>query len=132
MDGGAWWATVHRVAKSRTRLSELQKIRKEKHIYMTMDVTDWHFPHIGDVRSPVCYQDQLFLVPATSTCRRLHALESHLCGLYIHYHISFSRLGIFCCLQALPPKHTQASPSLILGSLEPCISAKIILPELVL
>ena len=24
MDGGAWWATVHRVAKSRTRLSEAQ------------------------------------------------------------------------------------------------------------
>ena len=22
MDGGVWWATVHRVAKSRTRLSE--------------------------------------------------------------------------------------------------------------
>ena len=22
MDGGAWWATVHRVAKSRTRLSD--------------------------------------------------------------------------------------------------------------
>ena len=23
MDGGAWWAAVHRVAKSRTRLSDL-------------------------------------------------------------------------------------------------------------
>ena len=23
MDGGAWWATVHRVAKSRTRLSNV-------------------------------------------------------------------------------------------------------------
>ena len=23
MDGGAWWATVHGVAKSRTRLSDL-------------------------------------------------------------------------------------------------------------
>ena len=23
MDGGAWWATVHRVAKSRMRLSDL-------------------------------------------------------------------------------------------------------------
>ena len=23
MDGGAWWATVHRVTKSRTRLSDL-------------------------------------------------------------------------------------------------------------
>ena len=26
MDGGAWWATVHRVTKSRTRLSELHYI----------------------------------------------------------------------------------------------------------
>ena len=26
MDGGAWWATVHGVAKSRTRLSEKLKL----------------------------------------------------------------------------------------------------------
>ena len=25
MDGGAWWATVHRVAKSQIRLSDLKK-----------------------------------------------------------------------------------------------------------
>ena len=25
MDGGAWWATVHRVAKSRTRLKRLSR-----------------------------------------------------------------------------------------------------------
>ena len=27
MDGGAWWATVHRVAKSRTRLSDFTSLR---------------------------------------------------------------------------------------------------------
>ena len=26
MDGGAWWATVHRVAKSQTRLSNFTKL----------------------------------------------------------------------------------------------------------
>ena len=26
MDGGAWWATVHRVAKSRTRLSDFSSL----------------------------------------------------------------------------------------------------------
>ena len=32
MDGGAWWATVHRVAKSRTRLSNFTHI----YIYIYM------------------------------------------------------------------------------------------------
>ena len=34
MDRGAWWATVHRVAKSRTRLSDftfIQMKREERH-----------------------------------------------------------------------------------------------------
>ena len=26
MDGGAWWATVHRVTKSRTRLSDFSSV----------------------------------------------------------------------------------------------------------
>ena len=29
MDGGAWWATVHRVAKSWTRLSDFTKKKKD-------------------------------------------------------------------------------------------------------
>ena len=29
MDGGAWWATVHRVAKSQTQLSARAHARKE-------------------------------------------------------------------------------------------------------
>ena len=28
MDGGAWWATVQRVAKSRTRLSDFTSLTK--------------------------------------------------------------------------------------------------------
>ena len=32
MDGGAWWATVHGVAKSRIRLSDLSYINYEFHL----------------------------------------------------------------------------------------------------
>ena len=30
MDGGAWWATVHGVAKSRTRLSDFTLLKRTK------------------------------------------------------------------------------------------------------
>ena len=30
MDGGAWWATVHGIAKSQTRLSDFTSLGKEK------------------------------------------------------------------------------------------------------
>ena len=33
MDRGAWWATVHGVSKSQTRLSALNKIKKELSVY---------------------------------------------------------------------------------------------------
>ena len=33
MDGGAWWATVHRVAKSRTRLSDFTFTYFHFHLY---------------------------------------------------------------------------------------------------
>ena len=36
MDGGAWWATVHRVAKSRTRLSDFTSLR----------FIHWWLPHL--------------------------------------------------------------------------------------
>ena len=32
MDGGAWWATVHGVTKSPTRLSEIEHVLTFKHI----------------------------------------------------------------------------------------------------
>ena len=38
MDGGAWWATVHGVAKSRTRLS-----------YLTLNYTDFLYPQIVNI-----------------------------------------------------------------------------------
>ena len=45
MDGGAWWAAGHGVAKSRTRLSDLAAVAaaalmyiKHVHKYITMDL----------------------------------------------------------------------------------------------
>ena len=34
MDGGAWWATVHRVAKSRTRLSNFTSLQNVLEDYL--------------------------------------------------------------------------------------------------
>ena len=50
MDGGAWWATVHRVAKSQTRLSHFTSILKImlKTLYWnteTMESFKHHFSH---------------------------------------------------------------------------------------
>ena len=33
MDGRAWWATVHGVAKSRTQLSDFTHLTRFKHVY---------------------------------------------------------------------------------------------------
>ena len=38
MDGGAWWATVHGIAKSRTLLSDFTFTFKEKKIFSLTDV----------------------------------------------------------------------------------------------
>ena len=51
MDGGAWWAAVHRVAKSRTRLSEFTFTfhfhALEKDMATHSSVPAWRIP--GDV-----------------------------------------------------------------------------------
>jgi len=33
MDGGAWWATVHGVAKTQTRLSDFDIVMMDVHYY---------------------------------------------------------------------------------------------------
>ena len=52
MDGGAWWAVVHRVAKSRTRLSDftfpLQFHAVEKEMATHSSVLAWRIPGIGE------------------------------------------------------------------------------------
>ena len=52
MDGGAWWAAVHGVAKSRTRLSDLTftfhfpALEKEMATYSS--VLAWRIPGTGE------------------------------------------------------------------------------------
>ena len=52
MDGGAWWATVHGVAKSQTRLSNLNLTfpfrALEKEMATHSSVLAWRIPGIGE------------------------------------------------------------------------------------
>ena len=52
MDGGAWWATVHRVAKSRTRLSDFTFTfdfhALEKEMASHSSVLAWRIPGTGE------------------------------------------------------------------------------------
>ena len=52
MDGGAWWATVHGVAKSRTRLSDLTFTfhfhALEKEMATHTSVLAWRIPGTGE------------------------------------------------------------------------------------
>ena len=53
MDGGAWWAAVHGVAKSRTRLSDLTFTfhfhALEKEMATHYSVLAWRIPGMGSL-----------------------------------------------------------------------------------
>ena len=52
MDGGAWWATVHGVSKSQTRLSDFtftfQFHALEKEMATRSSILDWRIPGMGE------------------------------------------------------------------------------------
>ena len=54
MDGGAWWATVHGVAKSRTLLSDFtfpfHFLALEKEMATHSSVLTWRIPGMGEPR----------------------------------------------------------------------------------
>lgn len=88
--------------------------------YHNVEVTGWHLPHT---------RAQFFSAPSfpgtcLGTCHQhvqetVWSGEPPLCLIQaITVFPSVLRLTLFCCLQALPLNHTQASPWLILGSLE--------------
>ena len=56
MDGGAWWAAVHGVAKSRTRLSDFTFTfpfdALEKGMATHFSVLDWRVPGTGEPGGP--------------------------------------------------------------------------------
>ena len=53
MDGGAWWAAIHGVAKGRTRLSDFTFTfhfhALEKEMAMHSNVLAWRIPGIGEL-----------------------------------------------------------------------------------
>ena len=53
MDGGAWWAAVHGVAESRTRLSDFTFTfhfhALEKEMATHSSVLAWRIPGMGDI-----------------------------------------------------------------------------------
>ena len=61
MDGGAWWAAVHGVAKSRTRLSDFtfhfHALGKE--IAPRSSVLAWRIPGTGE---PICTNKIIFVM----------------------------------------------------------------------
>ena len=52
MDGGAWWAAVHRVARNQTRLSDFTFIFRfhalEKEMATHSSVLTWRIPGMGE------------------------------------------------------------------------------------
>ena len=48
MGGGAWWATFHGVAKSRTRLSDFNFNALEKEMATHSSVLAWRIPGTGE------------------------------------------------------------------------------------
>ena len=48
IDGGAWWATVHGVAKSRRRLSDFHFHALEKEMATHSSVLAWRSPGMGE------------------------------------------------------------------------------------
>ena len=48
MDGGAWWAAVHGVAKIRTRLSDFTFHALEKEMSTHSSVLVWRIPGTGE------------------------------------------------------------------------------------
>ena len=78
MDGGAWWATVHEVAKSRTRLSDFTLVvyiargkprktsRKGEGCFPKAVFTEWNFscfPGALAGKESACNAGELGLIP---------------------------------------------------------------------
>ena len=71
MDGGAWWAAVHGVAKSRTRLSDFTFTfhfpALEKEMATHSSVLAWRIPGTGEPGGLLLCQSECF-VPSTVVC----------------------------------------------------------------
>ena len=92
MDGGALWATVHGIAKSRTQLS---------------DFTYLH-PHYGEQSTFSSVQ----FSSVTQSCPTLQSHESQQPGLPVHHQLlEFTQTDIHRVSDAIQPSHPLSSPS---------------------
>ena len=90
MDGGAWWATVLGVAKSRTRLSDLTYSLQPHGLQPAGLLCPWYFP--GKNTGVGCH----FL------------LQEILIGIVLNLNINLERIAIFTMLSVLVHKYSMS------------------------
>ena len=80
MDGGAWWAAVHGVAKSRTRLSNFTFTfhfhALEKEMATHSSVLAWRIPGMGEPGGPAVHG----VAQSRTRLKRLSSSSSRRCG----------------------------------------------------
>ena len=88
MDGGAWWAAVHGVAKSRTRLSDFPFTfhfhALEKEMATHSSVLPWRIPGMGEPGGLTTMgsqsRTQLKQLSSSSCCSEIFVAKTHAKG----------------------------------------------------
>ena len=116
MDGGAWWATVHEVSKSRTRLSDFTFFQKQRKVHADKAPSiSFHYPFVllsltqGEPSSPIWCLPRMALekamaphsstlawkTPWTEEPGGLQSMRSLRVGTteQLHFHFSLSGIG---------------------------------------
>ena len=112
MDGGAWWATVHRVAKSRTRLSDFTS---KNPLRPPLTIFHPQAPNSAGYKSPALFAD-LFVSPVRSVSVCLARSELRVGGLTgDDWSLGAEpRVSRSVCLTCNPPRLKGHSAALIL------------------
>ena len=86
MDGGAWWAAVHGVARSRTRLKRLSSSSSRRHIAVTVVVIVQSLSCVGLFETPWTAARQTSLSITNSwSLLKLMSIESVLPSNHLHF-----------------------------------------------
>ena len=126
MDGGAWWAAVHGVAKSRTRLSDLTFTfhfhALEKEMATHSSVLAWRIPGTGEPgglpsmglrRVGQDWSDLAAAVAAAKSC--LTVFRPKDCSIpgfpVLHYFPVFVQTHVHWVGDAIQPSHPLSPPS---------------------
>ena len=119
MDGGAWWAAVHGVVKSRARLSDLTFTfhfhASEKEMATHSSVLDWRIPGTGEpgglpsMGSHRAGHDQSDLAAAAAAAHeRLSKDLSYMTKRYTSLINVF--ITMYCCCTESPVEQGHVSP----------------------